>query len=156
MNTPEKVNELYELLDTIQEDVCVLANNAGKAHMNLIHDHSVEMCFNMVNVNINAMMFVARYYLKKFNERWTKDHKKSCVFNVSSVGGLRASGKLSVYCGTKAFNRLFSLGMKKEYEEYVDVLTVMPMSVKSSMNSGRYFGSILASQHARSVVNHLG
>ncbi len=139
------MNELYAMLDTIDEDVCLVANNAGKAHMNLIHDHSIEMCFNMVNVNVNAAMFVARYYLKKFTERWTHEKKRSCIVNVSSVTALRASGRTSVYGGTKAFNRLFSLGMQKEYAEYVDVLTVLPMSVKSSMNSGRYFGSILAS-----------
>jgi len=78
------------------------------------------------------------------------------VINVSSVSALRASGKTSIYGGTKAFDRLFSLGMKVEYEKYVDVLTVLPMSTRSSMNSGRYFGSIYAHQHAKSVINHVG
>ena len=38
--------------------------------MNMIGDHAVDMCFNMVNVNVNAVMFVARYYLAKFKERF--------------------------------------------------------------------------------------
>ena len=52
--TPKDVEELYAKLDTITEDVCILANNAGKAHSNLIHDHSVEVSFNMININVNA------------------------------------------------------------------------------------------------------
>lgn len=144
LNSPEKVQELYAKLDTIDVDVCLLANNAGKAHYNLIHDHSVDICFNMVNVNINASIFMARYYLKKFTERWNREQKRSCVINVASVSALRASAKTSIYAGTKAFNRLFSHGMTKEYSTYVDVHTVLPMSVKTQMNSGRYFGSIFA------------
>lgn len=98
----------------------------------------------MINVNINAAIFMSRYYLKKFTERWEKEQKRSCVINVSSVTALRASAKTSIYAGTKAFNRLFSHGMNKEYSKYVDVHTVLPLSTKTQMNSGRYFGSIFA------------
>ena len=67
LNSPESVAELYGLLDKHADlDVAVLANNAGKAHMNFIHDHAIDMCFNMINVNVNAMLFVARYYLARF------------------------------------------------------------------------------------------
>jgi len=38
----------------------------------------------------------------------------------------------------------------------VDVLTVLPMSVKSSMNSGRYLGTVSAGAHAKAVINQLG
>ncbi len=48
----------------------------------------------------------------------------------------------AVYGATKAFDRIFSLGMQKEYVEFLDVETVLPMSTKSNMNSGRYLGSI--------------
>ncbi len=72
--SPEKVRELYDKFDSaladISQDICILANNAGKAHVNLIHNHSVEMCFNMVNVNVNAVMFVARYFLALFKQRF--------------------------------------------------------------------------------------
>lgn len=67
LNSTEKVAELYSLLDKHTDlDVAVLANNAGNAHMNLIHDHGVDKCFNLVNININGVMFVARYYLSRF------------------------------------------------------------------------------------------
>jgi 17beta-estradiol 17-dehydrogenase / very-long-chain 3-oxoacyl-CoA reductase len=112
LNSTEKVAELYSLLDRHSDlDVAVLANNAGKAHMNFIHDHAVDMCFNMVNVNVNAVLFVARYYLARFKDRFDKQGKRSAVINVSSIGGISPSAKTTIYGATKAFDRIFSLGM---------------------------------------------
>lgn len=144
LNTPEAVGELYAKLDTIQEDVCILANNTGKGHANPIEAHTVDMCFNMVNVNINAMLFISRYFIPKFKARFAKAGKRSAVINVSSISALGASASTVVYGSTKAFNRMFSLGMEQECKEFLDVLTVLPASTKSSMNSGRYLGTITA------------
>ena len=110
----------------------------------------------MVNVNINAAIFVARYFLPKFKARFEKDGKRSCVINVASIGGKRPYEGNSVYCGTKAFNRLFSLSMQKDCAAYADVHTVLPMSVKSSLNPGLFFGTISAEQHAHAVIKGVG
>jgi NADP-dependent 3-hydroxy acid dehydrogenase YdfG len=96
----------------------------------------------MVNVNINAPIFVARYFLPKFKARFETSGKRSCVINVASIGGMRPYPGNSVYCGTKAFDRLFSLTMEKDCALYADVHTVLPMSVKSSLNPGILFGTI--------------
>lgn len=66
MNNEESVKKLYSLLDSIKEDVSILANNAGKAHVNPIHKHSLELLFNMVNVNVNAQIFMSKYFLERF------------------------------------------------------------------------------------------
>jgi short-subunit dehydrogenase len=89
-------------------------------------------------------MFVASYYLARFKARFEKLGKRSAVINVSSITVLDLAARLSIYAGTKAFDRIFSLGMQKEYGEYVDVVTVLPMSTKSGMNSGRYLGTVTA------------
>ena len=62
----------------------------------------------------------------------------------SSVAALNPSAKTTIYGATKGFDRIFSLGMQKEYGQYVDVLTVLPMSTKTQMNSGRYLGTVTA------------
>lgn len=113
-STPEHVMELHSKLNEINEDVCVVANNAGKAHANPLAQHSVDIIFNMVNVNVNASIFIARYFSQKFKNRWEHHKKRSAIINVSSVGSLEPSGALSVYCGSKAFNRLFSLSQRLE------------------------------------------
>lgn len=124
--------------------------------MNPIHLHSVDMSYNMVNVNINAVLHMSRFFLPIFEKRF-KDHKKrSAVINVSSVAALGAQPMTTVYGATKAFDRIFSLGMQKEYGNFLDVLTVLPLSTKSSMNSGRYLGTVTSQQHGRAVINQLG
>ena len=82
----------------------------------------MESLFNMVNVNINAPIFVARYFLPKFKARFETSGKRSCIINVSSIGGKRPYPGNSVYCGTKAFDRLSSLSMEKDCTLYADVL----------------------------------
>lgn len=110
----------------------------------------------MVNVNIIAAIFFARYFLPKFKARFEAHGKRSCVINVASICGKRPFDDLSVYCGTKAFNRLFSLSMQKGCAAYADVLTVLPMSVKTSMNPGVWLGTITAEQHAHAVFKSVG
>jgi hypothetical protein len=39
---------------------------------------------------------------------------------------------------------IFSIGTRKEYSDKIDVLTVLPRSTKTNMNSGRYLFSISA------------
>ena len=115
------------------------------------------MCFNMVNVNVNGSMFVARYFLGKFKERFEKHGKKSAIINVASVCAFKPSAMITVYSATKAFNENLSKGMAKEYSQYgVDVMTVLPNSVRTSMNSGMYFGTITAEQHGKAVIDQLG
>ena len=111
MATPEQVQDLYAKLDTIKEDICIVANNAGKAHSNPLYKHSIDIIFNMVNVNINAMTFVARYYSEKFKARFDATGKRSAMINVSSVCALDPGDNLTVYAGSKAYDRLFSLSL---------------------------------------------
>lgn len=106
----QQVAALEEKLEreTGDLDICLLANNAGKAHARLIHEHSVEVCLEMVNTNINAQIFLSRYFLRRFQKRWVTSQKRSCVINVSSIAALKPMGMVSVYGATKAFNRSLS------------------------------------------------
>ena len=155
LDTPAAVNEYYAKLDEATKDieVVLLANNAGKAHMNPIHLHSIENCFGLVNVNINAVLFNAKYFLTKFQARFASTGKRSAVINVSSITALGVVPTLSVYAASKTFDLILSEGMALEYGKSVDVLSVLPSSTKSSMNSGRYLFSIYAQQHAKAVID---
>ena len=75
---------------------------------------------------------------------------------MASIGGKNPYAGNSVYCGTKAFNRLFSLSMQKDCAGYADVHTVLPMSVKSSLNPGIFFATIAPEQHAHAVIRTMG
>ena len=46
--------------------------------------------------------------------------------------------------------------MRKEYAGKIDILTVVPRSVKTQMNSGIYAFTIMPNMHARAVVEEVG
>ena len=86
--TPKDVKELYAKLDTITEDVCILANIVnivGIWHYNLIHDISVNISFMMVNFNVNAKIFISRFFITKFKKRFDERKLRSAVINLSSA-----------------------------------------------------------------------
>jgi len=87
---------------------------------------------------------MSQYFIPKFLERYSKLGKRSAIINISSINALNAGSNTSVYGATKAFNRNFSHSMANEYKDEIDVLTVLPKSVITSMNSGRYLFSITA------------
>lgn len=45
---------LYEKLDTLDVEVSILVNSAGKAHINPFHNHDLELCLFMMNVNMSS------------------------------------------------------------------------------------------------------
>jgi len=74
------------------------------------------MCLFMVNLNINAMIFVTKYYVQKFLERRRANpHLRSAIINYSSINAIEPQDLLSMYNGTKGFNRLFSNTLYKDY-----------------------------------------
>eukprot|EP00347_Sterkiella_histriomuscorum_P009091 403342553 len=162
----EGYKQLFEKLDSLDVEVSVLVNTAGKAHMNPFHKHTIEMCLFMINVNINSMVALCHYYSEKFLKRCEESGKtkRSAIINYSSVaayhvyetGNLPMAG-VSMYSATKSFNRLFSNSIEQDYyNQGIDVLTVCPRGVKSGMNSGRYTDTITSEQHASSVIDKLG
>lgn len=101
----------------------------------------------MVNLNVNAMVFLSRYFADRFTKRNQLLNGKSrcAIINYASINAILPSPKLSMYNGTKAFNRMFSNTLNLDYQEQgIDVLTVMPMSVKTQMNSGIYMFTVSA------------
>jgi short-subunit dehydrogenase len=152
----DDVDRMDSLLDSIQEDVCILVNNVGKANANQFHKQDYDILYTMLRVNINSQMFMSHYFIPKFLERFNTQGNRSAIINIASISALNPSPSTIVYGASKAFNRILSLGMTKEYPKEIDVLTVDPRSVKSNMNSGRYLFTVTADQHAKSVVDQLG
>ncbi|CDW80855.1 steroid dehydrogenase [Stylonychia lemnae] len=163
----EGVEKLYSSFDNLDVEISIVVNSAGKAHVNPIHKHTIDMCFFMVNVNVNAMLFITRYFSAKFVDNYqrqreqfaqpNKPFRRSAIINISSISALGFGKQVSLYSATKAFDRVFSNTVAVDYEsEGIDVLTVTPMNVRTGMNSGIYLGTITAQQHAKAVIDQLG
>ena len=119
-------------------EIAILVNNVGAASADLIHKMKMPDIFKQLMVNI----FPITVFTKLVVEKMLTREKRSAIINISSGGAVKYGPTLSVYCASKAYNMVFSEVISKEYQDKVDVLTVLCGSVKTNMNSGRYMFTI--------------
>ena len=81
---------------------------------------------------------------------------RSAIINVSSSTAYQPNGMVAIYSATKSYNWTLSMCMADAYKSKLDVLTVVPGSTKTLMNSGRYCFSISAERHAKATIDQLG
>jgi short-subunit dehydrogenase len=120
----------------------VLVNNVGMGAVDPLQKHSLETIFSLNHVNMHSQVFMTMYFLPKFLKKFDEEKTRSAIVNVSSGGAVEPSALRVPYGATKAYNRIFSLGLEKEFKEKIDVLSVLPRNTKSNMNSGRNFFTI--------------
>jgi 17beta-estradiol 17-dehydrogenase / very-long-chain 3-oxoacyl-CoA reductase len=157
LNSIEGVQTLEEILkDMKQLEISLLVNNVGKANADYIHNHSAESVFQMIHVNICSQTFMSVFTVPLLLSHYEKTEKRAAIINFSSSSAYDHDPLISVYAATKAYNQVFSICTAKEYKDKIDVLTVMPRSVKTQMNSGKYMFTILPDAHAHAVVEGLG
>ena len=154
MNEPAAVGKLENALAQSVSglDISILANNVGVAWGGVYHTIPNEKLFSQVIVNCLSQPVMTKWFLARCAA--SRKDKKCAIIDFSSAAALGKANPSSVitYGATKSFNRWFSNGVYHEYKKHLadkkdeavdlDVLTVTPSHVKSSMNSGIYLGTI--------------
>ena len=101
----EQVEEMFKALKNVSIDI--LINNAGLARgRENFETYPWKDFEEMIQTNIVGFLKVAQLaipFLKK-----TKGH----IVNISSVSGIEAYENAGVYCGTKAFVKMFSKALR--------------------------------------------
>ncbi|MEM1041109.1 MAG: SDR family oxidoreductase [Bacteroidota bacterium] len=87
----------------------VLINNAGVMPLSFVKNVRVEEWEQMVDVNINGVLYCTAAALPHFTEQ-----KSGHIVNVSSVAGRRLFTGGAVYCATKHAVTAFSEGLRRE------------------------------------------
>ncbi len=76
------------------------------------------------------------------------------MINYSSICALTPSPNMPLYNSSKGFIKTFSNSLTLDYAaQGIDVMAIMPLAVKSQMNTGGYLGTISAQDHAKSVID---
>eukprot|EP00759_Apiculatamorpha_spiralis_P030509 PhF_6_TR32169/c0_g1_i3/m.47733/K10251/HSD17B12, KAR, IFA38; 17beta-estradiol 17-dehydrogenase / very-long-chain 3-oxoacyl-CoA reductase len=120
------------LKDLAGLDIGILVNNVGinYEYPEFFVNSTSEQNDSLVRVNIDAANTMTLGLLGRLNER-----KGGAIINLSSVSGYVPFSLLSVYAGTKAYNREFSLSLAGELtKNKIDVLTVTPNGVATNMH----------------------
>lgn len=110
------VKDLYSALDSLDIEVSLLVNNVGLFAMTDMATAKDELLLDLIDININSMIFMTKYYTPKFLVRYKQSGQRSAIVNYSSSYAIHPSGGCSIYNGTKAFARLFSQSLKIDYE----------------------------------------
>ena len=133
-------------------DVSILVNNVGfivSGNVDRLDAASVTRC---VNINLNAVTYMSMILLPRLLQRT----HRSAVVNLTSKLGFLRMGDFGVYGGCKNYLTVLTQAMQDCYAADLDVMLVVPGSVKSLCNPGTMPNSVPTEAHSRTVLNHLG
>lgn len=105
MGDVESVNRLFSQI----EDMTLLVNNAGIAHIGLLHEMSAEEWQNIMNVNLNALFYTCRLAIPMMLKRHAGK-----IINISSVWGNAGASMEVAYSASKGGVNAFTKALAKE------------------------------------------
>lgn len=113
-------------------DLAIVVNNAGVLYNGYYKNTSADNHREVTIINTYPYILLTRALLPQLKARKTA---KTTIVNMASLAGFGAQPYAMTYSATKAFDLSFSEALRKEIagEKYLEVLTVCPMIVKTSM-----------------------
>merc|ERR1719277_1367953 len=151
----EKVKALVKDMD-----IGVLVNNVGISYpfTKYFHELTDDEVAGLVDVNVNSTVWMTRLVLGNESQGMIS-RKRGAIVNTSSAAGRMTSPLLAEYSGAKAFNEMFSKGLKAELAPFkIHVQCQAPLFVATKMAKIRKTSLTVPSpaNYARSAVAHIG
>ncbi len=144
MRSQEDVMEKLGALPQGWTDIDVLVNNAGAAlGVDAAYEADLADWNGMVDTNIKGVLYATRAVLPGMKER-----NRGHVIFLGSVAGNYSYGGGSVYCGTKAFIKQFSLALRGDLlGTNIRVSNVEPGLAESEFSVVRYHGDAMKARN---------
>lgn len=101
--------DIYKYTEDNGIDVDILVNNAGFGDCAEFAESDWDRQYDMIKLNIVALMQLTRCYLPKMKQR-----REGRILNIASVASFCAGPRMSVYYASKAFVRSFSEAIAEE------------------------------------------
>ncbi|WP_125721146.1 SDR family NAD(P)-dependent oxidoreductase [Flavobacterium ustbae] len=118
----EEVLGLCRELEEKGIEINILVNNAGQGVYGLFKDTDLERELDIVQLNINAPIILAKHFLSKMMAR-----NEGRILNLASIAGKTPGPWQSVYHGTKAFILSFSEALRSELQDTnITVTALLP------------------------------
>jgi short-subunit dehydrogenase len=106
---PSAAETVFAVTERLGVEVDLLVNNAGFAKAGDFSDLPLDVQADMVRLNVNTLVELARLYLPAMRRR-----ERGGVINVSSTAAFQPVPDMAVYSATKAFVLDFSLAVAAE------------------------------------------
>lgn len=141
MNDAQNV-QVENIVEAVQgKELRILVNNVGMSQSHLLLENLPETEIREV-VLVNALFpaLLTKGLLPTMRQSLRNGtNNKGLIINISSTAALAAFPFLTIYSGTKAFNRSFSQGLAVEYSKAgIDVQCVCPGFVATKMVPSKF------------------
>jgi short-subunit dehydrogenase len=151
LNDTAAPQQIYDATEGAGLTVDILINNAGLGQYGPFYSSRFEQDVSQVRVNCEAVMRVSRLFVERMIER-----RRGWILITSSVASFQPLPYLSIYAATKAFDRLFALGLAEEVAGFgVKVTALCPGPTEAEFSqvagtTGAFSG--MGSQSAEDVA----
>jgi 17beta-estradiol 17-dehydrogenase / very-long-chain 3-oxoacyl-CoA reductase len=164
-NAPPAVTEVAKAIEAVEDKggkLTVLVNNIGGMGMFNANPHAalidtpLELIHKQLDLNAIFPAMLTRTLLPTLISG-----KPSLIINVGSYAGVYGFANLSTYCGSKAFNHLFSKSLTAEFrlsKTPVEVLGILVGQVQTSGNPDDKpsFSTLTPDEMASSILGKVG
>jgi 17beta-estradiol 17-dehydrogenase / very-long-chain 3-oxoacyl-CoA reductase len=159
-NPEEFYGKLMKKLEKFE--ISGLINNVGVLEFKSLSGQSLESIENQLGVNMYPQTLLSYHVLPEFIKRFDESKKRSLLVNIASLVDLMNMPNTTVYSAAKRYAEFLSEGIRLEYSNKVDVVTVKPGAVITNMTNsvkGNHDYSlplaVEASCYAQYLINHL-
>ncbi len=130
LNEPSAPQAIFDAVKAEGIEVDILINNAGLGNYGSFHTNDVQQELSQVRVNCDAVVAVARLFVPAMVQR-----RRGWVMVVASTASFQPVPYITTYAATKAFDRMFALGLAAEVERYgVKVSALCPGPTESEFH----------------------
>jgi len=157
LNDPSAPEQIFQATEGAGLVVDILVNNAGLGQYGAFVTNDADQAYSLVRVNCEAVVRLSRLFLPRMVER-----RRGWMLVLSSTASFHPIPYLSTYSATKAFDRMFALGVAAEVAGFgVKVSALCPGTTESEFfevaNASAFRGRKLqsAEEVARIAVDGL-
>ncbi len=135
----ENIENLYSFTLEKSLKVDILINNAGFGEYGYFYQTSFEKEFQMINLNITALTYLTKLFLKQMLE-----NKSGKILNLASIASFQPGPTFAVYFATKAYVLSFTEALAQELKgKGVSIMALCPgptntnfVSAANAQNAG--------------------
>jgi hypothetical protein len=131
LNDPAAPQQIYDATEGAGLAVDILVNNAGLGQFGVFAQSEIEQELSQVRVNCEAVVRLTRLFVPRMVER-----KRGWIMILASTASFQPVPYISTYAATKAFDRMFALGLAEEVARFgVKVTALCPGPTESEFFS---------------------
>ena len=133
LDSKESVQNLEQKIAGIEGDVSILVNNVGLLTYGKVAGLSITDMRTMININVNTTTYMTTFLLPRLLHR---RNKRSAIINLTSKMGYLQMADFGPYGASKSYVQSLTGALREAYSEQLDVMLIIPGSVKSGINPG--------------------